>query len=215
MYDEYDAARDEFYDRMYEELGPQWASDHGFVEYEDAVQDFTSERLQSYYLAHPDVAKPAHNSLVTAQALMASHPNAALVFATTAIELSVKTVLLKPIVFGMVHTEPVAEFVADLAVRHNGVDRFRDILTEILKTFGGVDLNTFRRPDATKPLRQEIEEIKKARNAVIHQGALPDQAIPELSIRVAVTLLNEVFPQVLRALRLTLEPPHTIVPIKR
>lgn len=214
-YDEYDAARDEFYGQMYEELGPQWASDHGFVEYEDAVQNFTSERLQSYYLAHPDVAKPAHDSLLTAQVLLATHPNAALVFATTAIELSVKNVLLRPIVFGMVHTESVASFVAELAVHHNGMDRFREILTEILKAFGGVDLRTFKRSGAAKTVQQEIEAIRKARNAVTHRGESPDELICELSIDVGSTLLNEVFPQVLKALRLTIEPPHTIVPSNR
>ena len=212
MYDEYDAARDDFYDRMYQELGPQWAEDNGFVEYGDAINDFTSERLQSYYLAHTDVARPAHDSLVTAEALLGAHPNAALVFGTTAIELAVKNVLLKPIVFGLVHTEAVANFIAELTVQHNGMDRFRGLLSAILKSFGGVDLQTFRRTGSTMALNEEIERIQKARNAVIHRGESPDKAMAELSIVVASAILNDLFPQVLKALGLHLEPPHTISP---
>jgi len=55
-----EAAEEEAYDRSYKEIGPQWARDHADElfrdHYEEAVSEFTSERLKSYYVKHPDLA---------------------------------------------------------------------------------------------------------------------------------------------------------------
>lgn len=50
-YDENDAAMDAFYDEMREQLYPE------------IINDFTSERLQSYFLSYPEAAKPAYLAL--------------------------------------------------------------------------------------------------------------------------------------------------------
>jgi hypothetical protein len=48
---------------MYNEFGPQWADEHAEElycrHYDDAVKELTAERLQSYYLRHPDMATTA------------------------------------------------------------------------------------------------------------------------------------------------------------
>lgn len=62
---EQDAAEDAYREQLLEELGPDWAEENGFVPPEDAIREFTAERLQSYYVAHPNLAGPAHDSLST------------------------------------------------------------------------------------------------------------------------------------------------------
>jgi hypothetical protein len=99
---EQEAAEEEYRQQLYLELGPHWALDHGLFEYEYAVKEFTAERLKSYYVTNPHLAGPANDSLLYAQSLMAPHEMAALVFAVTATELAVKSVLLKPIGFGLI-----------------------------------------------------------------------------------------------------------------
>src|ERR1039458_3061309 len=115
-----DAEREDFYSRMYGQFGPQWAEEHDEElyrqHYEDAVKEFTAERLQSYYITHPTLAEPANGILRDAQSLTQSNRRAALVFAVIAIELAIKTVLLKPIVFGLVHMEGLARFITELAI---------------------------------------------------------------------------------------------------
>ena len=70
---------------------------------------------------------------------MDHHPRAAIVFAATAMELAVKTVLLRPIVYGLVHDESVAEFVTELTTQHTrGIETFKKLLTAILKRLGGI-----------------------------------------------------------------------------
>lgn len=60
--------------------------------------------------------------LLTSRALLSKHPTPALVFATIAIEVGLKVILLKPIVYGLVHDTSAAGLITDLAIGH-GVDR--------------------------------------------------------------------------------------------
>ena len=214
-YDEEEARMEAAREEYEEEIGKTYLREFGHEllyeeHYEEAVKEFTAERLQSYYVAHPHLAGPAHESLVYAQSLMPSYPKAALVFAATATELSVKTVLLKPIVFGLVHTEGLASFIMDLTTQHTGMERFQTLLAEILAQFGGVDLKIYKRPDSAIGLWQEIGEVIRVRNAVVHRGEPVDDSKAGLGIAVASTLLNEIFPQVLSKLHLHLHEPMTV-----
>jgi hypothetical protein len=177
---------------------------------EKSIVGLKADLLRSYYVTNPNLAGPAHGSLVYAQSLEPSYPTAALVFAVTATELAIKAVLLKPIVFGLIHTEALASFVSDLTTQHTGMERFQTILTEILGRFGGVDLKTFQRNGSTLTLWNEIVTVQKARNAVVHQGKAGDDANAPLAIAVAATLLNEIFPSVLAKLGLHLHEPGVV-----
>lgn len=210
-YDPYEEEMEAAREQYEQEIGEQYLRDFGHEilyqeHYQEAVEEFTTERLQSYYVAHPQLAWPAQDSLIYAQSLMPSYPKAALVFAGTATELAVKTVLLKPIVFGLVHTEGLASFITDLATQHTGMERFQRLLTEILAKFGGVDLKTYKRPESALGLWQEIGEVQKARNAVVHRGESVDDSSAELAVAVAKTLLTDIFPQVLAKFGLRLGP---------
>lgn len=136
----------------------------------EVVEEFTTERLRSFYVTHPDVAEPAQEALRYAQSLMPAFSRAALIFAASSVELTLKTVLLGPIVFGLVHTEGLASLITDLTIQHAGMGRFQQILTQILDKFAGVDLRTHCRKGSARTLWQEMKEIQSARNAVIHCG---------------------------------------------
>ena len=87
-----------------------------------AIEEFTAERLQSFYLNKPLLAKPSFDALVESRSLLRSHPTAALVFAASATEVSLKEVLLKPVVYGLVHSESAAGLIAELALGHACMD---------------------------------------------------------------------------------------------
>ena len=199
--DPYEAEQEAAREAYETEIGEYWLKEYGHEvlyeeHYEEAIKEFTAERLLSYYQANPDLAKPARHSLVYAQSLMPEHPKAALVFAATAMELGIKVVLLKPIVFGLVHTEALASFITDLTTQHTGMVRFHGLLTEVLKHFGGVDLKTFKRTGSNRTLWQEIVEVQKARNGVIHRGENAEDSTAELAVAVAHSLLHGIVPQV-------------------
>ena len=195
--------------------GPDWSEEVDFdlyqqQIYDDAVAAFTGQRLQSYYVDNPNLAEPALDCLNYAQSLLPNHPRAALVFAVTATELAIKVVLLRPIVSGLVHAEGLAAFISDLTTQHTGMDRFQELLTAILARFGGVNLKTYKRTPSSKMLWQEIGDVQKARNAVIHRGETAKESAAHLAIAVATTLLKKIFPLILGKLDLHLHDPMTV-----
>jgi len=117
-YDSQEAAWDQAYERLSEELYPEHR--------EQAIVEYTDERLRSYYLAHPSILVPAMANYRHAKSLLASgfHP-AALVFAASATELFLKESLLRPVVFGLVHSPSLAQLVVDSAMSQTGFTRGR------------------------------------------------------------------------------------------
>ena len=104
-----DAARDEAYESLSRELYPEHR--------EQAISEFIAERLRSYYALHPDVTTPGVRAYKEAKALLVGgHFSAALVFASSATEIFLKAALLRPIVYGLVHSEALAQAVVDSAL---------------------------------------------------------------------------------------------------
>lgn len=222
----YEAEMEAQGEAYHEEIGKQYVRDNrpelkeSFYKenyeraYEQAIGEFAAERLQSYYLKESQLAVPALNSVLHAKELLDPFHKAALLFAVTATELTIKDVLLKPITFGLVHTEDLAAFIAELTTKHTGMDRFRTLLTEILAAYGGVELKTFKRNGSSRTLWEEITVVQNARNSVAHRGESCDLATARLSISVAETLLHEIFPTVLKKLSLHLHKPISVCACK-
>ena len=129
-----EAEYEEFMDRLYEEHREQ------------AIDEFTAELLQSYYRSNLLLAKPAFDTLIEARNLMKTSITAAFVFSAIAMEVALKETLLKPIVHGLVHAGSVASLVTDLVMGHRSMDRYKDLLLQVLREHGGVrGLHRFRR----------------------------------------------------------------------
>jgi hypothetical protein len=169
--------------------------------YGEVVNDFTAERLRTYYIDNPRVTTASEWALGEARTLLAAHPSAALVHAAAAAEVGLKTALLRPIVNGLVHDESIAPLVASLIPDQRN-DKFRDALLGILRLCGGVDLRTFRRAGSVQSLWKELEDIQAIRNRVIHRAeqASPDEAA--LAVDVAAAVIQQVFPSVVTHLGL-------------
>lgn len=181
----------------------QWMTELYAEHSKEAIQEFTLERLQSYYLKDPLLGSAPFCSLTESGVLLAEHPSAALVFAATAVEVGLKVVLLKPIVYGLVHDSSAAGLITDLAVGHGG-DKYRDLLFHILSEFGGVDVGNFRRASSKKALWEEIRIIQDRRNAVLHRAELASTEEAEQAVAVASVVLEELFPAVVTKLGLHL-----------
>src|SRR5258708_2738739 len=134
----HDQLRGQFMPELYEEFARDVLSGKDHL-YEEIIEQFTSERLQSFYLANPRVAERALCAIDEARALKALHPSAALVFAAIAIEVGLKSTLLKPILHGLVSIDSAAVLITKLVPdQHN--DDFKKVVFGILKEVGGVDL---------------------------------------------------------------------------
>jgi len=204
-YDEHDAAEEEFYSQMvadfYQEHGPQIA--------QEAIDAFQTERLQSYFSQNPALIAPAARQLERARELrLMGAGDASIVFAASATELALKQALLKPIVFGLVQSAPAAVVIAELSLSHTALDRFKNLLLDVLSDVLGSNLRTYTHAGSAKPLWEEIRLTQDARNAVLHRGE--SRAAQEVNdaIRVAEAVAEALYPAVVGAVGLHL---HTAV----
>lgn len=191
-----DAMRDEAYEAMSRELYP----DHR----DQAIEEFTSERLQSYYLKNPDVAVNAVDSYKEAQSLLEHrHYSACVVFAVTSIEQFLKAALLRPVVFGLIHMESLAAIIVDVAMDQNGgIDRYKKLLAGLFKDLLGIDVGAVRREPSQKPLFDEVKALQNQRNAVVHRGTKVAEEDARHALEVANSVFSHVFVHLLAALGL-------------
>ncbi|MFH1495779.1 MAG: hypothetical protein ABIG70_13415 [Pseudomonadota bacterium] len=162
-----DIAREDWYAEIYDEISTE------------AITEFTFERLRSYYLKNPSLAKNVFSIYSEAKSLIDSSPTAALLLFTTAIEVGLKSTLLKPVIYGLVHNEFVAELVSELVVKNNGLDRFQKILALIMREYSDIDIEEYKIQGHTRTIWEEITIIQKVRNTIAHRA---EQATPEMAI---------------------------------
>ena len=194
----HDYMEEQAIEELYEEMRAQ------------AIEEFTEERLQAYYLANKLLAKPAVDFLSQARTVRTSNSTAGFLLAAIAIEVGLKATLIKPIVYGLVHAESVASLITDLTLSPMGLERYRELLFQLLKMQGGTDLKNYQRQDSRKTLWEEILEVKKLRNATMHRAQSVMEVNTALALGVASVITETIFPSVLRAMDLHLHDGYRI-----
>ena len=185
-----EAAYDEAMSALYEEHKEQ------------AIQEFTVERLQSYYIHYPDIAKPAFHALSEARQLISRHPTASFIFSAISIEVGIKVTLLKPVVYGLVHSESLASIITDMVIRQTSIDRFQRLLFKILSEYGGIDLDILKRPRSPKLLWDEMKNVQKRRNQVVHRAESVNINESKQALSVAAYVLENIFPNLVEYIKL-------------
>ncbi len=181
--DEY--AYDQYMEQLYEE--------HKAA----AIEEFTAERLQSYYGDNKFLAQSSFSMLSEARNLVEVNSTAGFVFGAIAMEVGLKETLLKPIVFGLVHDASSASLVTNLVMSHQSMDRYKDLLLQILRDRGGVYLQTYKRPTSPKTIWDEMKNIQMKRNRVLHAAQTASQEEAALSLGVASTIIGELVPAII------------------
>ena len=180
-YDQHDEARDE----MYYQIGRELYPDHKA----QAIEEFTAERLRSFYIANSTVMRPAVDSLQQGRKLQESgHHAAAVVFFVTAIELLLKATLLKPVVHGLVHNEGLANVIVQQSLGQAGFDRYTGLLEKLFAELLAMDIRKISRKDISDPLLSECTAQQSLRNKIIHQGTSCGAKESELARLVSVAV---------------------------
>jgi hypothetical protein len=185
-------ARDEWYSELVDEISGQ------------AVDEFTFERLRSYYVGNRTLAVNAISIFHEARKLLEVSPTSALVLFITSIEVGLKVALLKPVIYGLVHNESVADLISDLVVKQNGFDRFKPLLARVLKEYGSIDSSSSKIEGHSKTIWEELALLQKERNAVVHRAELADGTAAKLAQEVAFMIFDVFLRSILNGLRLEL-----------
>jgi hypothetical protein len=140
-----------------------WARDEYESEMaQQAVEEFQTERLQSYYRQHLDLAANSVGKLDEARSVLSVSPNAALVFAMSSIEVGWKSIVVRPIMSGLVHTESFSEFITEMFVKGSKADDVLRIVNRVLKEYSSIDLQTTKLAHHRTTYWQEIGRAKKS-----------------------------------------------------
>jgi hypothetical protein len=179
-----EARYEEYMDQLYEEHKEQ------------AIQEFIDERLQSYYGEHRLLAEPAFGAFTEAKKLIHTYATAAFLFSAIAVEVGLRETLVKPIVFGLVHTLSVASLITDMVLSRPDQRKYRDLLLHLLREHGDVDLYRHKRSDSCRPIWEEIMDVKKKRDLIVHQAQTATSDEANLALGVASTVIENLFPTV-------------------
>jgi len=181
--------------------------------YDEAMADFADQVLKDrsiegarYYLGTYGDAVEARVSLLLAQArelIPSNYPASALVSAATAIEITIRFMLVRPLVQGAFLSDEWAEVLA-ARIGTGRTDEDRKILPALLKQWS-LDIDSVVLPGGTKLWDAITKRVLPKRNKVVHAGepATPEDA--RLGIDCAERLLSEVVHPIGKTLGLTVE----------
>lgn len=160
---------------------------------EQALTEHVTERLKSYFLENPEIAKPATAMRKKAEKLFEDrHYEAAYVFAVASIEIYLRTSLLKPLVHGLVHSKTISEAITKSALHQQGLAAHHSLLESVFEHVTGVQLRSITPANNSKSLLSEIESLQKFRNKIIHTGALVTCDEAENAIHIAQTAVVKI-----------------------
>ncbi len=203
---EYEATIENFYERISDELYPNHK--------EQAVDEFIEERMYSYYIANPNIIQAPLDCYHHANDLLQVSPQCALIMYTTSIELYLKSVLLKPILYGMIHNESIANMIVDSSIGQTGFSRYNKLLSTLCFHAADIKLSEIKGMD-NKPILTEAEEVQKIRNRVVHQGYRATVKEMGKARNIANLILLEVVEPVLNNMNLVIGTNNDGVSIKK
>ncbi|QJD93240.1 hypothetical protein HH213_26040 [Duganella dendranthematis] len=204
-YDANDAAMDDMYERISDELYPEHKN--------QAIGEFTAERLRSFYLDHHGVMRPAVDALQEAQRLQDNgHFAATVVFAVSCTELLLKAAILTPVVHGLVHIESLADVVVENTFSGPGYSRYAKLLAHLFTEFVGIDIHSLQRPESNAKLLAECDAQRGLRNRIVHAGASATEEQARAGVAISTAVFNLIVNPMLHQLRLTVEDAGQIQP---
>lgn len=206
-YDEHDAAMDEFYEQISRELYPEHK--------QQAIEEFTAGRLRSFYVQNPNVMRPAVEAIQEAKILLgAARYSAALVFAASAFELLLKATLLRPVVYGLVHHDALAELVVQRVVgKQTDIERYEGLLARLFDELAEIDLSGVCREGEPTPLMKEAKLLQGLRDRILHRGVQCSREEAERALQVAVAIYERIVVPMIGALQLTVGEKGVIAPV--
>jgi hypothetical protein len=122
--------------------------------------------------------------------------DACTVLAYSAVEVGFKNLLLKPIVYGFVNSDHVADLVSTAIVSSNREEkRLRAFINVLFRNLTLVDLEAVKLRGRNETLWAHMEIIKKKRNAILHRVESAEKRDAEHAVALASLIVEDFFPR--------------------
>jgi hypothetical protein len=77
------------------------------------------------------------------------------------------------------------------------MDRYKDLLLQVLREHGGVDLLSYKRLGSERSIWDEIKSVQTKRNLIVHTAQAASEEEASLALSVASTIMETLFPSVI------------------
>jgi hypothetical protein len=186
-----EAAYEEYMDDLHREWEQEYADEYR----KEGAQNFINQRLASYFVKHPGIEALAEKRCSDARALLDINYDACTVLAYSATEVGFKNLLLKPIIYGFVNSDHLADLVSTAAISTNreqkGLHAFVNVLfTNMIM----VDIESVSLTGQRTSLWKHIEACRVKRNSVMHRVESVQRADGEHAVDLASFIVENLFP---------------------
>lgn len=161
-------------------------------------EEYIFEQIHTYYKDNPDIPKSTLNYYRKALSLFSeNHHTSAFLLATISIEVSVKVIIMKPILFSLAFNDTAGELLYNYTFKRKSVPEIPNLYYQILQDTTGFDFKKHVRATEQKTLWEELTELQKIRNQVIHQAESISDQEATIAINLARSIHEEVIPSIL------------------
>ena len=183
------------FEEMLDELRREWEREYADEYRKEGEENFIDRRLASYFMQNPDMDARARKRCDDARALLDVNYDACTVLACSAIEVGFKNLLLKPVFYGFVNSDHVADLVSTATVSSNREDkRLRGFITVLFRNMTSVDLDAFELGGQKRALWGHIEHIQQKRNGIVHRAESVEREDAEFALALAKLIVQRLFP---------------------
>jgi len=171
----------------------------------DALRSIQTDAVKAYLGSNGDAIDGRIGALLSEakQLLESSHPGPALVLAGTALEITTRFLLLRPLVQGAFLSDRWAAILAEDFAKGRGADD-RKVLPAILQEWG-IDVAKVKTPAGLPVWAFITDHLWDLRNRFVHQADAVDAQMAAQAIACAETFRKEVVSYVAKRLGFTLD----------
>lgn len=190
-----DAEWDEGYSRLYDEVS------------EEAITQYKRElSFDALKKMSPDVAR-VHEVIAEAERVRSVSPAGTVLFSASAVEITLKKLILEPLVVGLIHNEEAAPLITRAIIGNHALRHAKELAAKLLLVAAEFDLEAYKRNGATLAFMSEAQTLASQRDGIIHRGDRATDKNAEHALVLANEMLTGVFGEVLWSFDLRLVNP--------
>ena len=185
-YEESDALRDQGIACLYEQFEMQYES------------EFIYKRIEKFYESNREIVKAPLKNLADSKALFEKqYYTSAFIHAVISIEVGIKLVVLKPILYSLAIDDNAGDFLYRQTFKQKSLESIDDFYYKILERITELNFKNKIRDNSRLTIWKEWIELQKLRNDVLHQGISIEKQDAEKAINMASYICDEIIPCVL------------------
>jgi hypothetical protein len=185
-YDESDALRDQEMDYLYEQFEMQYES------------EFIYRRIEKFYESNREIVKAPLQNLAYSRALLENqYYTSAFIHAAISIEVGIKSVVLKPILYSLAIDDNAGHLLYKQTFKQKSLEFIDRFYYQILEDVTGLNFKSKIRDNSQLTIWKEWIELQELRNDVLHQGISVEKLNAEKAISMASYVCDEIIPLVL------------------